>query len=55
MPSIPLDKLEEMLYRESGCVAAEDVPALMVAAYEVAESPVPQRLLDEAEANNSAG
>jgi hypothetical protein len=53
VPLIPLDKLEEILYRESAVIAPEDVPILMVTLHEEVGAEVPQRLLDEAEANNA--
>lgn len=47
MPSINLQKLENILRRETACVSSEDVPILMTIIHdEVGEKP-PQRLLDE--------
>ena len=53
MPIITLDKLEDILRRETAVIASEDVAILMATIYEEAATPAPQRLLDEAEANNN--
>jgi hypothetical protein len=52
--SISLQKLEAILYRESSCIAACDVPLLMAVFYSEAGIAPPQRLEREVEESKQA-
>ena len=49
---VSLDRLEEILYRETSIIASEDVAILMVVVYQEVGAEVPERIVREAEANN---
>lgn len=51
---IRLDLVESVLYRETSCVAHEDVPVLMAVLYEECGLPVPAGIAEEIRENARA-